>query len=419
MKSTNLISFYKICLIAVMLVNLSACQMWELVNYQWQNAKAEAHWQEGKEYAVLPFKKLNGHILVSVQVNGSEPMTFVLDSGAAATVITETLVTNNLNLPKNRAVKISGQGEDGNPTAFVVHDVRIDVGDFFIQNMSVIYVPTDAMPFDSLEETYFDGVLGADFFNCCLVEVNHDQQKLYLSKLESGIERRYSGPDWQKLAMTVEGNTPYLHTQIDDGESIKSVKLILDTGSTGALDLFTGNNIIAIPQKTYQARSTGISGDTVNQVGLLPQLDVGPYSFNDFPSYFRTQGGEPQKGSHGVLGSKVLQQLNIVFDFTNQVLWVQPNMSYPLQIHADKSGLRILPHVLGGIVKDIARGTGAEALHIKKNSIVTHINNQKLTVDSFDDLIGILNNNTLSKVPICWQNDESNSCGFLQLSSRL
>jgi hypothetical protein len=411
-------SSLKASLVGLLLTTLSGCQLWEMARYQWHNADAEAGWQDGQSYVALPFKKVNEHILVTVSVNAGPPMTFVLDSGASATVITETAATNKLKLPKDNPITISGQGNDGDPTAFVVHDVRIDVGDFFIKGMSVIYAPTDAMPFDSPAETYFDGVLGADFFNCCLVEINHDQQTLYLSKPGTEKQRHYDQNNWQKLAIDVEGNTPYLTTQIDDGQSTKQVKVMLDTGSTGTLSLFAGNGDFALPEKIYMGRSTGISGDSENHVGLLKGMAFGKHKFNDFPSAFRLQGSPPQNGSHGVLGNQILQRFNMVFDFTNQLIWLQPNETYLSAIEVDRSGLRVLPHTLGGIVKDIAPGTAAALLNIPKNSIITRINEQRLTVDNFDNLTGLLNTSTRSQVSLCWQ-EGSAQCGTLLLKSRL
>ena len=250
--------------------------------------------------------------------------------------------------------------------AYVVHDVRIDVDNFFIKDMSVIYAPTDAMPFDSYDETYFDGVLGADFFNCCLVEINHDKQTLYLSKPGTEEQRQYDSTKWQKLAIEVEGNSPYLSTQINDGVSSKQVKVLLDTGSTGALGLFVGNGEFAVPKKTYTAKTTGVNGDSLNQVGLLKELLFGDYKFNDFPTYFRAEGRKPEGDSNGVLGNQIMQRFNLVFDFTNELIWIQPNSKYQRTIEVDRSGLRVLPHTLGGIAKTIEPGTAAALLNIPK-----------------------------------------------------
>ena len=171
----------KFTLLLMLFASVSGCRMWDMANFQWQNANANVSWGNGRSHTVVPFTILNNHIIVSTSVNGVKGFRFVLDSGAAATVITETAATQSLNLQQSKPIKISGSGNGDDPVAYIVNNNQIGVGDFTISNLSIIFAPTSAMPFDTIEETYFDGVLGADFFNCCLIEINHDKQILEIS----------------------------------------------------------------------------------------------------------------------------------------------------------------------------------------------------------------------------------------------
>jgi hypothetical protein len=98
---------------------------------------------------------------------------------------------------------------------------------------------------------------------------------------------------------------------------------------------------------------------------------------------------------------------------------VQPNMNYSRPIGVDRSGLRVLPHTQGGIAKDIAPGTGADALKIGKNSIITHINHQRLTADNFDQLTELFTTKNLAQVPLCWRAQKTEHCEMLALKARL
>ena len=101
-----------------MLIGLSGCRIWDMAAFQWKNENAKIAWQSEGENAdkelvdeaitrtVVPFTMLNDHVLVNVAVNETTPLTFVLDSGAAATVITETSKTNALKLPMNKPITI-------------------------------------------------------------------------------------------------------------------------------------------------------------------------------------------------------------------------------------------------------------------------------------------------------------------------
>ena len=418
-------------LVTTVLIGLSGCRIWDMAAFQWKNENAKIAWQsEGKNVdkefideaitrTVVPFTMLNDHILVNVAVNKTIPFTFVLDSGAAATVITETNKTNALKLSTNKPITIGGSGGGKAPTAYIVHDTHIQLGGFSIADLSVIYAPTSAMPFRSVDETYFDGVLGADFFNCCLVEINHDAKVLVITKPGDSSRAHYGTEQWQEMAMHVESNTPYFTTTIHDEKSLRSVKLMLDTGSTGTLSLFAQNGHFALPDETFAATSTGIKGDSANLVGLLSHFSFGDVTFEHLPTYFRFDGSNPQEGSDGVLGNQVLKRFNTVFDFSQRRMWYQPSKQFSSFIGADRSGLRLLPHSKGAIVLDVAKDTGAYAAKISVNSIITEFEGEPVTYASFDKLKMALSNPKRQTVPLCWELKEQQLCNEIQLDSRI
>ena len=414
-------------LITTLLIGLPGCRIWDMATFQWKNENAKIAWQSADKKlvddaitrAVVPFTMLNNHILVNVIVNKNTPLTFVLDSGAAATVITETNKTNALKLPTNKPITIGGAGSDIAPTAYIVHDAHIQLGGFSISDLSVIYAPTSAMPFRSIDETYFDGVLGADFFNCCLVEINHDTKTLIITKPDSNSRALYRTEQWHEVSMPVESNTPYFTTTLRDRRKLTTVKLMLDTGSTGTLSLFAQNDRFALPNKTFVATSTGIQGDSTNHVGLLTQFSFGDTTFNHLPTFFRFEGSNSQDGSDGVLGNQVLKRFNTVFDFSTERMWYQPNKQFTSFIGTNRSGLRLLPHSRGAIVLDVAEDTGAFAANIPVNSIITEFEGEPVTYESFDKLQMALNHPERETVPLCWEFETQKLCNEIQLDSRI
>ncbi|GLX85534.1 hypothetical protein tloyanaT_17860 [Thalassotalea loyana] len=403
---------------------LSGCQVWQLASYQWNNANAVATWPtdgkgQGITREVIPFKQLNNHILVDVSVNESESLTFVVDTGAAATVITETDRTDKLMLSLDNPMTISGAGDDDDPVAYLVHNNRVQVGRFTIDNLSVVYAPTEALPFDSRKETYFDGVLGADFFNCCIVEINHDEQVIYFQPRTDEVIANYVQPNWQPLDMQVIGNTPFLHTQVTDSKANKPVKLLVDTGSTGTVTLFSTTGKFEVPEQHYASRSSGISGDSQNLVGILKGINFGDLQVHDFPSYFRVTGSNPQSGSDGVLGNQLLKRFNQVYDFQGQKLYLQQLKQADLPILADRSGLRVLPHAHGAIVKDVSPESYAERIELTVGDVITKINGKVVDVASHDELTGYFNEPNQKTLSLCWLQNQVEQCGELALYDRI
>ena len=219
--------------------------------------------------------------------------------------------------------------------------------------------------------------------------------------------------------MPVEDNTPYFTTTIHDKEKLKTVKLMLDTGSTGTLTLFAENDRFALPDKTYLATSTGIQGDSQNLVGLLSRFSFGSTMFEQLPTYFRFNGSNSQTGSDGVLGNQILKRFNTVFDFASERMWYQPSKQFTSSVSTDRSGLRLLPHSQGAIVLDVAEDTGAHAAKVPVNSIITEFEEAPVTYANFDKLQMALRHPEREQVSLCWEFKNQKTCSVLQLDSRI
>src|SRR4030081_1627958 len=57
-----------------------------------------AHFPAGQNVVEVPFEVESGWIVIRVSVNGSRPLRFVLDTGAAGTALTNPAIVDSLNL---------------------------------------------------------------------------------------------------------------------------------------------------------------------------------------------------------------------------------------------------------------------------------------------------------------------------------
>ena len=219
--------------------------------------------------------------------------------------------------------------------------------------------------------------------------------------------------------MPVENNTPYFTTTLHDKKKQKTVKLMLDTGSTGTLSLFAENDRFALPDKTFSATSSGIQGDSANLVGLLTHFSFGNATFDHLPTYFRFEGSNSQDGSDGVIGNQILKHFNTVFDFSTERMWYRPSKQFTSFIGTNRSGLRLLPHSQGAIVLDVAEDTGAFGAKIPINSIITEFEGEPVTYANFDKLKMMLRHPKKETVPLCWEFQKQKHCSELQLDSRI
>jgi S1-C subfamily serine protease len=85
----------------------------------------------------------------------------------------------------------------------------------------------------------------------------------------------------------------------------------------------------------------------------------------------------------------------------------------------NRSGMLLLPHIRGAVVRDIiANHSSTHELGIKENSIITHIHGQAVTANNFDQLIESLQSQDKDQVPLCWQWQGDARCDVLTLEDR-
>jgi hypothetical protein len=400
---------------------LGGCQLADMARFSYANATASHRWTDEARTTTVRFELVDDHIVVPVSVNRSQRLNFVVDSGAAATVILESPSTELLPLKLGGELAVSGVGTGPDPKAYIVADTDIALGSLRIEELSVIYLPVESIPFfHDLDEVYFDGVIGASFFERFVVEIDYDQQLISFS--EPGFERdrlHQSGSDWVELPLQIQSGVPYLTTQISVyPDQPLAVKLLVDTGYRGPVSLTPDTHEgIEEPLEYFSTVNQGLSGDVETKVGMSEFLSVGDFQLNDVPVSYSLAGGESDQGSNGLLGNEVLKHFNLVFDYPNERMLVSPNQNFAQSVNADRSGLLIRPHKLGGIVKSVESGSAAEASGLRVGDIVTSNDDQAVTRSNIGKLKQLLASNH-KFVSLCWLSGDQRHCGDLKLASR-
>ncbi len=407
--------------VATSITLLSACQLVDMAQFSYANATATHRWLDEARTTTLRFELVDDHIVVPVGVNGSEPLNFVLDSGAAATVILESRHTQALSLKLGPELPVSGVGSGPDPVAHIVADTDLSLGGVRLEGLSVIYLPLASVPFfDNLDEVYFDGVIGAPFFERFIVEIDYDQQLISFSEPASVATRiGRSSAHWQELPLHIESGVPYLYTHIDigRGQSVE-VKLLVDTGYRGAVSLTPDTHEgISEPLEYFSLVSQGLSGDVETRVGMSETLSIGDFSLHNLPVSYSISGGESDNGSNGLLGNEVLSRFNVVFDYPNDRMFVVPNRHFAEPINADRSGLLLRPHRLGGVVKAIATDSAAAGGELRVGDIITSIDGEPVKRSNIAKLKRLLASER-EALSVCWLSADQTHCGSLALASR-
>ena len=409
-----------VCLTIMASCCLAACVPWAdsgIENIQGGNVQSRHVWHASGDHVDVPFEWYDGHLIIPVRVNGSAQVRLAFDSGASATVLFETARTRSLALQADGEIRVGGaEGRQGTPVN-IVTDVSLDVGAIAIERLTILHVPLATSPiFGSEDEAYFDGAIGYDLLRRFVTEIDYAGQTIRFSR-KPGPER---AAPWQTLPIDVSARVPYVAVRLrDENSTADGVKLLVDTGAPAYTylnpELVNGMDV---PGRSYLTRGNGFNGPFERHSARLRRFDIGAYGFDDLLVHFdRTDFKDLGRGV-GLIGNGVLANFDVVLDYSAKTLSIRPNARFSAVSAADRSGIDLEPHVLGGIAQSVAEGSGASEIGLRRGDVVTHLDGEKIELGSFDQAKKLLGS-ARTNVEICWRSGSEERCSRLPLADRL
>ena len=270
----------------------------------------------------IPFSiAKDNRIYVTAFVNGSDSLRFLVDTGASSIVL-------NTNSEKLKGLIHNGEiadnlGTSGKNTVEYSNDNFIKVGTIQYDKAGCAHIP--------YPPEYWDGVFGLNGLAAFNIEINYDDFKIYCySKNSLNIENSYVS-----LPFIYKYNVPFIYLPIKLNGTLHNLLLEIDTGSDRIIDLntpFVNKNNLLETQKPFAishiASSDGGSGELKNV--FFDEVIIGPYIMPKVAGAFSTltSGMLSKEDIDGMIGNNFLKRFNMVIDFKENKLHLQPNNFY-------------------------------------------------------------------------------------------
>ena len=291
----------------------------------------------------VPFRLDRSKIVVPVRVNGSEPLDFVLDSGAS----TAYLGTNpGISLDIVGMGQVRGAGSGGDRLIEMASNVTFGLGEVELQGNSLA-VETGGEAFGALAGTGWDGIFGRQLFEHLVVEVDWPREILRL--YEPG---HHAVPkEASVLPLELARGHAFVRAEVAlDGGPPRPVRLVLDTGARHALALAPGSGGFEPPKHHLPdvLLGHGLAGPVRGAVGRLDSLRLGQFDLEGVVVHFPEEALAPiiTSQSDGNLGSEILCRFVTTFDYPNQRLILQPSVGLRDPFPFSHAGFRV-HHRLG------------------------------------------------------------------------
>jgi hypothetical protein len=261
---------------------------------------------------VVSFELRQGHIIVPVRVNNSEPLWFMLDTGYSMTMIHPDSVEKAQLKPTGRHITIVGIA--GEEEANVFEGAVLDVG-------GASYSPRRiaSLPSENDRRRRRDGILGSGFFRRYVVEIDSRTKTL---RLHEPKDFQYAGQG-EIIPLHFRKDTPIAEASLSTSKE-RSIKgqFEIDIGCDGALCL--GADFVAAHKLTEASTETrnrirqGVGGDARIRSGELLQLQLGHLALDNPSANFFEEGSPVDRDLAGHIGWEGLRQFRVIFDYSRR-----------------------------------------------------------------------------------------------------
>ena len=268
-----------------------------------------------------------------VRVNGVGPFDFLVDTGSIFDLV-DTERARELGLASAGEYDASGAGE-ATMNFETAAGVRLGLDDVELPPQDVRVAPIDAAV-GRLEGRRLDGLLGYDFFSRFPVELDYEAGTLALGREPRGTA----------VALELVRRHPFARAAFVLGGRRLEHTFLVDTGFRSGLVLaspFVGDeSLVELAGQTIEATTgVGIGGPTVERVGRLERVELGPFVLEDtIVNFSQARAGTlAERGYGGIVGSEILRRFTATFDYPEARLLLEPNAHFGEPFEFDLSGL--------------------------------------------------------------------------------
>lgn len=266
--------------------------------------------------ATIPISVARDRIMVPVTLNGSNGLSFMLDTGFSMTMVNP-LLPEPLQL--RRAGEITIAGIAGDEKAPTYEGAVFEIGGLKYQPRRVA-----ALSSDSNRRRRRDGILGSGVFRQFVVELDAQHQQL---RLYAPSNFTYQGRG-EVIPLRFSSTTPVIRATVHttNGTAVQA-EFEIDTGCDSGVCL--GHEFIEAHQLLNRADTRdggkfGVGGGTETRSGHLPQLQIGALKIDRPQTDFFLEGSTVDRKFAGHIGMGVLKHFKVTFDYSRKQMILEP-----------------------------------------------------------------------------------------------
>jgi predicted aspartyl protease len=291
-------------------------------------------------------------IFIQARINNSEPLWFILDTGADRLLINSRLVSR-LGLKPEGRTDVGGAGVNR------VEGQRATGISFEFAGTSIPEQTATVVALNDLEEDVgreVAGIIGFPLFSRYAVEIDFATRRVRAFDPDSF---RYTGRG-EVVPLEIENNHPHVMARISlPGRKSLEGKFLVDTGAPSVAGMLTrpfieSHRLLKANYKTISIPGyRGLGGEIKMLLGRGGALELGRFVFRSpVVGFFQDEDGfGARMDVDGLIGNEILRRFKVIFDYPHKRLILEPNAYLAEPFETNMSGFRL--RAGGGDVKTL------------------------------------------------------------------
>ncbi len=286
----------------------------------------------------IPFELVGEHVIITVQVNGSDGLNFLFDTGCTEAVM-DSITAEDLGLVSRGQVKDYG---DGSFVERVIPHATMMIGEFRLDEVK--FNKQSLKYLESFTGQDLDGVIGNEILQNYVVRIDYDRMTFEI------YDRTGYTYDGNREACRITANR-YFST-IDAAVVLNNTEVVrgeflIDTGAELTVAFSTpfvnDNNLLSKTGKRLECRLHARNAVFTAYQTRIRGLRLGNSDFARIPVFLaQTKSGALSTSAlAGIIGNEVLKRFNVVFDYSRQRIYLEPNHLFEATFKVNCSGLEV------------------------------------------------------------------------------
>lgn len=285
-----------------------------------------------------------GLIFLRARVNDSQPLWFVLDSGASFRFVVDTRRAKALGLNLKGNDTLRGGAGAGAYEVAMTRGVSINLGGLKFTDQIGAVIALGSL--EAIAGRRLDGLVGRDLFNRYVVEIDYVGHQISLYDPQS---YSYAGAG-EIIPLTMRGDYFFVSAKIEmpGGQRLEG-QFLVDTGGGLVTAILNApfaqkRNLPAPTQRAILDRSlSGLGGEMKLLVSRATSFALGNLVISGPVIYLSKDSGGALASSDfdGVIGGEILRRFKVIFDYARHRLILEPNAHYAEPVEYDMSGIRL------------------------------------------------------------------------------